>query len=85
MIVLAAPAVLLIRAGGILLPAFGCLILGLLLVCFAGTSASTLPALFPTRLRYGALSLRSWWPRAVPKRGAGPGHLDPAAAPWARH
>lgn len=57
MIVLAAPAVLLIRAGGILLPAFGCLILGLLLVCFAGTSASTLPALFPTRLRYGALSI----------------------------
>ncbi|MGA5566519.1 glycine betaine/L-proline transporter ProP [Streptomyces platensis] len=57
MIVLAAPAVLLIRAGGILLPALGCLILGLLLVCFAGTSASTLPALFPTRLRYGALSI----------------------------
>ncbi|MGW9175523.1 glycine betaine/L-proline transporter ProP [Streptomyces decoyicus] len=57
MIVLAVPAVLLIRGGGILLPAFGCLILGLLLVCFAGTSASTLPALFPTRLRYGALSI----------------------------
>ncbi|MFD5395182.1 glycine betaine/L-proline transporter ProP [Streptomyces sp. NPDC127097] len=57
MIVLAAPAVLLIRAGGILLPAFGCLILGLLLMCFAGTSASTLPALLPTRLRYGALSI----------------------------
>ncbi len=31
--------------------------LGLLLVCFAGTAASTLPALFPTRLRYGALSI----------------------------
>ncbi|MCB5909482.1 glycine betaine/L-proline transporter ProP [Streptomyces pinistramenti] len=57
LIALAAPAVLLIRAGGILQPAFGCLILGLLLVCFAGTSASTLPALFPTRLRYGALSI----------------------------
>ncbi|MFH8573531.1 glycine betaine/L-proline transporter ProP [Streptomyces sp. NPDC017993] len=57
MIILAVPAVLLIRNGGILLPAFGCLILGLLLVCFAGTSASTLPALFPTRLRYGALSI----------------------------
>ncbi|MFE7539221.1 hypothetical protein [Streptomyces platensis] len=28
-----------------------------MLVCFAGTSASTLPALFPTRLRYGALSI----------------------------
>lgn len=57
LIVLAIPAFLLIRQGGILLPALGCLILGLLLVCFAGTSASTLPALFPTRLRYGALSI----------------------------
>ncbi|GAA3192712.1 MULTISPECIES: glycine betaine/L-proline transporter ProP [Streptomyces] len=57
LILLAAPAVLLIRAGGVLLPAAGCLILGLLLVCFAGTSAATLPALFPTRLRYGALSI----------------------------
>ncbi|MFK4273719.1 MFS transporter, partial [Streptomyces milbemycinicus] len=35
----------------------GCLVLGLLLVIFAGTSAATLPALFPTRLRYGALSI----------------------------
>lgn len=57
LIVFAIPAFLLIRQGGILLPAFGCGILGLLLVCFAGTSASTLPALFPTRMRYGALSI----------------------------
>lgn len=57
MIVLAVPAILLIRAGGVLMPAIGCLILGLLLVIFAGTSAATLPALFPTRLRYGALSI----------------------------
>ncbi|MFI0817220.1 glycine betaine/L-proline transporter ProP [Streptomyces sp. NPDC021098] len=57
MIVLAIPAFLLIQEGGILLPAIGCLVLGLLLVMFAGTSASTLPALFPTRLRYGALSI----------------------------
>lgn len=57
LIVLAAPAFLLIRQGGILLPALGCAALGLLLVCFAGTAASTLPALFPTRLRYGALSI----------------------------
>ncbi|MEV1026243.1 glycine betaine/L-proline transporter ProP [Streptomyces sp. NPDC050264] len=57
MIALAVPAFLLIREGGILLPAFGCVILGLLLVCFAGTAAATLPALFPTRLRYGALSI----------------------------
>ncbi|MFF1923728.1 glycine betaine/L-proline transporter ProP [Streptomyces sp. NPDC058221] len=57
LIVFAIPAFLLIREGGILLPAIGCGMLGLLLVCFAGTSASTLPALFPTRLRYGALSI----------------------------
>ncbi len=57
LVVLAIPAVALIKQGGILMPAFGCVILGLLLVCFAGTSASTLPALFPTRLRYGALSI----------------------------
>lgn len=57
LIVLASPAFLLIRQGGILLPALGCAVLGLLLVCFAGTAASTLPALFPTRLRYGALSI----------------------------
>ncbi|WP_329072350.1 glycine betaine/L-proline transporter ProP [Streptomyces sp. NBC_01429] len=57
LVVLSVPAFLLIRTGGIVLSALGCLILGLLLVSFAGTSASTLPALFPTRLRYGALSI----------------------------
>ncbi|MFH8988864.1 glycine betaine/L-proline transporter ProP [Streptomyces sp. NPDC017940] len=57
LIALSVPAFLLIREGGILFPAFGCAILGLLLVCFAGTAAATLPALFPTRLRYGALSI----------------------------
>ncbi|MFI9723324.1 glycine betaine/L-proline transporter ProP [Streptomyces sp. NPDC052396] len=57
LVALAIPALLLIRAHGTLLPALGCLILGLLLVCFAGTAAATLPALFPTRLRYGALSV----------------------------
>ncbi|WP_435240567.1 glycine betaine/L-proline transporter ProP [Streptomyces cucumeris] len=57
MIVLAVPSLLLIKEGGIVLPALGCLVLGLLLVTFAGNSAATLPALFPTRLRYGALSI----------------------------
>ncbi|MBY8885531.1 glycine betaine/L-proline transporter ProP [Streptomyces sp. PTM05] len=57
MIALAVPSFALIRLNGILYPAIGCLILGLLLVCFAGTSAATLPALFPTRIRYGALSI----------------------------
>ncbi|WP_413966446.1 MFS transporter [Actinacidiphila polyblastidii] len=57
LIALSVPAFLLIRQGGIALPAVGCAILGLLLVTFAGTSAATLPALFPTRIRYGALSI----------------------------
>ncbi|MFC5721041.1 glycine betaine/L-proline transporter ProP [Streptomyces gamaensis] len=57
LVALAIPALLLIRAQGAVLPAIGCLILALLLVSFAGTAASTLPALFPTRLRYGALSV----------------------------
>ncbi|MGW1950545.1 glycine betaine/L-proline transporter ProP, partial [Streptomyces sp. NPDC001940] len=57
LIALSYPAFLLIREGGILLPAFGCAILGMLLVMFAGTAAATLPALFPTRIRYGALSI----------------------------
>ncbi|WP_432590623.1 glycine betaine/L-proline transporter ProP [Streptomyces sp. HD1123-B1] len=57
MVVLAVPSLLLIKEGGIVLPALGCLVLGLLLVTFAGNSAATLPALFPTRLRYGALSI----------------------------
>ncbi|MFK0177320.1 glycine betaine/L-proline transporter ProP [Streptomyces xanthochromogenes] len=57
MVVLAVPVFQLIRQGGIVLPAIGCVVLGLLLVCFAGTSAATLPALFPTHLRYGGLSL----------------------------
>lgn len=35
----------------------GLLALGLVLVCFTGTMPGTLPALFPTRVRYGALSI----------------------------
>lgn len=57
MIILATPAFVLINQGGLVQPVIGCVILGLLLVCFAGTSASTLPALFPTHLRYGGLSV----------------------------
>lgn len=35
----------------------GLLALGLVLVCFTGTMPAALPALFPTRVRYGALSI----------------------------
>ncbi len=57
MVVLAIPAFGMIRQGGLLWPSVGCALLGLLLVTFAGVSASTLPALFPTHLRYGGLSV----------------------------
>jgi MHS family proline/betaine transporter-like MFS transporter len=54
---LAIPALLLIRTGS-MLPVFGgLLILGVLLSCFTGVMPSALPALFPTRIRYGALAI----------------------------
>ncbi|MFD9889283.1 MFS transporter [Amycolatopsis sp. NPDC059027] len=57
MVVLAVPSVLLMRAGGVG-PVFGGLaLMGLMLVCFNSTMPSTLPALFPTEVRYGGLSI----------------------------
>lgn len=58
LLVLSLPSFLLIQqrtTGAILagLPA-----LGLVLDCFTGTMPAILPALFPTRVRYGALSIR---------------------------
>jgi MHS family proline/betaine transporter-like MFS transporter len=54
---LSIPALLLIRTGT-MLPVFGgLLILGVLLSCFTGVMPSALPALFPTRIRYGALAI----------------------------
>ena len=48
---------MLIRTGG-MLPVFGgMLIYGVLLSCFTGVMPSALPALFPTRIRYGALAI----------------------------
>jgi MHS family proline/betaine transporter-like MFS transporter len=57
LIVLSLPAVLLIRTGtgaGIFA---GLLVMGLLLICFSATMPSTLPSLFPTEVRGGALSI----------------------------
>ncbi|RRQ28764.1 proline/glycine betaine transporter ProP [Rhodococcus sp. Eu-32] len=56
-IVLAIPCFLLIQQTGFVGPLIGCLVLGVILACFAAPSASTLPALFPTRVRYAALSI----------------------------
>src|SRR5579871_2584544 len=54
---LSIPALLLIRMGTVL-PVFGGLmILGVLLSCFTGVMPSALPALFPTKIRYGALAI----------------------------
>jgi MHS family proline/betaine transporter-like MFS transporter len=56
-IVLAIPLILLIIHGGSVGIFIACIIFGLLLACFAAPTASTLPALFPTAIRYGALSI----------------------------
>ncbi|MFF9349890.1 glycine betaine/L-proline transporter ProP [Streptomyces sp. NPDC014734] len=54
---LSLPAFLLIRQGGVLAITTGMLMLGLSLVCMLGTMSAALPALFPTQVRYGSLSV----------------------------
>jgi MHS family proline/betaine transporter-like MFS transporter len=56
-LVLSVPALLLIRQGSLVGVYVGMAALGLLLVCFTGAMPAALPALFPTRMRYGALSI----------------------------
>ncbi|MFD8543845.1 glycine betaine/L-proline transporter ProP [Streptomyces sp. NPDC059649] len=56
-LVLSVPALLLIRQGSLLAIALGMAALGLLLVTFTSTMPATLPALFPTKVRYGSLSI----------------------------
>lgn len=57
LIVFAFPSILLIRAQTGPSIFLGLLIMGLLLICFSATMPSTLPSLFPTRVRGGALSI----------------------------
>ncbi|AOJ91152.1 MFS transporter [Burkholderia sp. MSMB0856] len=57
LLVLSVPALLLIRSGGMLSVFGGMLIYGTLLSTFTGVMPSALPALFPTRIRYGALAI----------------------------
>ncbi len=57
MILLAVPSFLLLKADGTVGPVFGVLILATLLACFAAPSAATLPALFPTAVRYAAMGI----------------------------
>ncbi|MET9817466.1 MULTISPECIES: glycine betaine/L-proline transporter ProP [unclassified Streptomyces] len=56
-LLLSVPALLLIREGSLLAVALGMGALGLLLVCFTASMPSALPALFPTKVRYGSLSI----------------------------
>ncbi|MEU6004742.1 MFS transporter [Streptomyces sp. NPDC047453] len=54
---LSIPALLLIRQGSLAAVGLGMAALGLLLVTFTAAMPSALPALFPTRVRYGSLSI----------------------------
>ncbi|MCX4726339.1 glycine betaine/L-proline transporter ProP [Streptomyces sp. NPDC090052] len=56
-LVLSLPAFLLIRQGSIPAITIGMAMLGLSLVCMLGTMSAALPALFPTQVRYGSLSV----------------------------
>ena len=57
LVVLSFPALMLIRLGNDGSTFLGLLIMGLTLVCFSSTMPSTLPALFPTHIRAGGLSI----------------------------
>ena len=57
LVVLGLPSILLIRAQSGFTIFLGLLIMGLLLICFSATMPSTLPSLFPTNVRGGALSI----------------------------
>ncbi|GGL62732.1 MFS transporter [Streptomyces fumigatiscleroticus] len=57
LIVLAVPSFLLIKADSSWQPVCGVLIISTLLACFAAPSAATLPALFPTAVRYAAMGI----------------------------
>ncbi|MBH1938302.1 MFS transporter [Streptomyces sp. AV19] len=56
-VALSVPAFLLLRQGSLVAVFGGMLLLGLPLVCLLGTMSAALPALFPTRVRYGSLSI----------------------------
>lgn len=57
MVVLAVPAVMLVQYGTTASVFTGFLVMGLMVVFFAATTTSALPALFPTDVRQGALSI----------------------------
>ncbi|MFJ5679939.1 glycine betaine/L-proline transporter ProP [Streptomyces sp. NPDC093097] len=56
-LVLAIPAFLLVKQGSLVTVSCGMALLGLSLLCLLGTMSAALPALFPTSVRYGSLSI----------------------------
>jgi MHS family proline/betaine transporter-like MFS transporter len=56
-IALSLPAFWLLQRGSLLTVALGVLVLAVTLVHFSGSAPASLPALFPTRVRYGALAI----------------------------
>ncbi len=71
--VLAIPAFILINSNVIGLIFAGLLMLAVILNCFTGVMASTLPAMFPTHIRYSALAaalFRCWLPVLTPTLAA---------------
>ena len=56
-IVLAFPMLYILTLGSVPLVAVGLAVMALLLILFSSTSPSTLPAQFPTEIRYGGLSI----------------------------
>jgi MFS transporter, MHS family, proline/betaine transporter len=57
LIVLAFPMLYVLQTGSVLLVTVGLAVMGLILILFSSTCPSTLPALFPTEVRYGGLSI----------------------------
>ncbi|MCX2733497.1 MFS transporter [Saccharopolyspora sp. NFXS83] len=57
LVVLSWPAFWMISRGAVWAVIGGLIILGLMLICFSSTMPSTLPALFPTHVRYGGVSI----------------------------
>lgn len=51
------PSILLAKSQSVGMVACGLFIMAMMLTCFNSTSPSTLPALFPTEIRYGGLSI----------------------------
>jgi len=56
-VVLPLPCFALIQLGGLVSIFIGLMVMGLVLVCFLATMSAALPALFPTEIRSGALSV----------------------------